>query len=166
LRIAIAKLNGTVTAISAHTPGWMAEPPPKVWLKCSHTPRLTTSERTNVIDSEASAGKRLSRSGGTEYAVPTARPMPTATSSAAPCVIASATGTAAATATIQRPASGLRSPAAMGSAGLLMRSISTSSSWLMPTMKTFTHHAATSVIARWKGSAVRSPAAKRVTAIA
>ena len=39
------------------------------------------------------------------------------------------------------PPPGERSPAAIGSNGLLMRSISTSSIWLMPTMKTFTHQA-------------------------
>ena len=50
----------------------MLEPPPNAWLKCSHTPTLTTTERTKVIDSEARTGKRLSRSGGTEYAVPIA----------------------------------------------------------------------------------------------
>ena len=62
----MANANGTVTAISAHTPGWISDVPPSVWLKCSHTPRLTTSARTPVIDSEASTGKRLMRSGGTE----------------------------------------------------------------------------------------------------
>ena len=61
-------------------------PPPPV--KCSATPRLTTTARTPVMHSEASSGKRLSRSGGSEYAAPTARPASTAPVSSAPCVSA------------------------------------------------------------------------------
>ena len=59
-----------------------------------------------------------------------------------------ATGAIAAAATIRRAASSDRSPAAIGSHGLLRRSISTSSTWLMPTMKTFTHAPAKSVHSR------------------
>src|SRR3954452_17570905 len=123
LRIAIAKLNGTVTAISAHTAGWISEPPPNAWLKCSQTPTFTTTARTNVIDSDASAGKRFRRSGGTEYAVPIARPTATATSSATPWVRASTSGTTAHATTIRHPAAGLRSPAATGRNGFFERYI-------------------------------------------
>src|SRR3954447_10621837 len=120
LRIAIAKLNGTVTAMSAHTAGSISYPAPNARLKCSHTPTLTTADRTKVIESDASAAKRLRRSGGTEYAVPTARPSATATSSGAPCVTARTSGTTADTATIRRPAATLRSPAAIGRDGLVV----------------------------------------------
>ena len=51
LSTAMAKEKGTVTAISAHTPALTGVP-----AKWSQTPRLTTSERTNVIDPAASAG--------------------------------------------------------------------------------------------------------------
>ena len=54
----------------------------------------------------------------------------------------------AATATIRRAASSDRSPAAIGSHGLLRRSISTSSIWLIPVMKTFTHRPASRVHSR------------------
>ena len=47
----MAKEKGTVTAMSAHTPALTGVP-----AMCSHTPRLTTSERTKVIDPAASAG--------------------------------------------------------------------------------------------------------------
>ena len=86
------------------------------------------------MHSDAATAKRLSRSGGSEYAVPTTRPTTTATVSSAPCVIASTTASAAVVATIARPVSIVISPAASGRNGLLTRSISTSSSWLMPTM--------------------------------
>ena len=76
------------------------------------------------------------------------RATPTATSSSAPCVTAIATGAMAATATIRRAASSDRSPAAIGSQGLLRRSISTSSIWLIPVMNTFTHRPASSVHSR------------------
>jgi hypothetical protein len=69
-------------------------------------------------------------------------------------------------ATILRPASAVSSPAATGSSGLLMRSISTSSSWLTPTMKTFTQRPATSTQNRSKTSAARSPPASSAAAIA
>ena len=81
---------------------------------------------------------------------------PTATSSSAPWVIAIATGAMAATATIRRAASSDRSPAAIGSHGLLRRSISTSSIWLIPVMKTFTHRPASSVHSRSTASDARS----------
>jgi hypothetical protein len=57
-------------------------------------------------------------------------------------------GAMAATATIRRAAPSERSPAAIGSHGLLRRSISTSSTWLMPVMKTFTHRPASRVQSR------------------
>ena len=68
--------------------------------------------------------------------------------------------------TIRRPAAGLRSPAATGRNGLLIRSISTSSSWLIPTMKMFTHQAATSVQKRSKSSAPSGSPGNAVVAIA
>ena len=46
----MANENGTVTAISAHTPALTGRP-----AMCSQTPRLTTSERTKVIEPAASA---------------------------------------------------------------------------------------------------------------
>ena len=73
---------------------------------------------------------------------------PTATVSSTPWVTAMSTGATAATATIRRAASSDRSPAAIGSHGLLRRSISTSSIWLMPVMKTFTHRPASRVHSR------------------
>ncbi len=69
----------------------------------------------------------------------------TETSSIHPWVTASTTGTTAATATMIRPCAIVSSPEASGSRGLLMRSISTSVIWLMPTMKTFTARAASRV---------------------
>jgi hypothetical protein len=66
--------------------------------------------------------------------VPIASAASTITSSIGPCVSASTTGSTPAAATMARACAAVRSPAASGSAGLLMRSISTSSIWLMPTM--------------------------------
>ena len=80
----------------------------------------------------------------------------TATSSVAPCVAAMTIGAMAATATIRRAASSDRSPAAIGSHGLLRRSISTSSIWLIPVMKTFTHRPASSVHSRSTAPDARS----------
>ncbi len=51
LSTAMANEKGTVTAMSAHTPAPTGLP--ATW---SQTPRLTTSERTRVIDPAASAG--------------------------------------------------------------------------------------------------------------
>ena len=51
LSTAMANENGTVTAVSAQTPALTGVP-----ATCSQTPRLTTSDRTNVIDPAASAG--------------------------------------------------------------------------------------------------------------
>src|SRR3954447_25455509 len=50
--------------------------------------------------------------------------------------------------TIARAAAGLRSPAAIGRNGLLTRSISTSVTWLTPTIATLTVRAATNVASR------------------
>ena len=50
LSTAMANENGTVTAISAHTPALTGRP-----AMCSQTPRLTTSERTKVMQPAASA---------------------------------------------------------------------------------------------------------------
>ena len=89
LRIAIANENGTTNSVSAHTGSGTDQPPsPSDCVKCSATPRFTTSDRTAVMLSEASAGYRFSRSGGTEYAVPTASPASTASVSTAPWVSA------------------------------------------------------------------------------
>ena len=103
-------------------------------MKCPATPRLTIAERTPATHSVATTAKRFSRAGGSEYAVPTSSAAATAASSSAPCVSASASGSAPAAATIHHARSTLRSPAAIGSRGLLTRSISTSVIWLMPTM--------------------------------
>src|SRR5262245_8143815 len=151
LRTAMANENGTVTAVSAHTPATIGVP-----ATCSQTPRLTTSDRTKVIDPAASAAKRLRCSGGHEYAQPIASATVTAISSATPWVAAITSGVTAATATMRRPASSDRSPAAIGSHGLLTRSISTSSTWLMPTMNTFTHAPASSVHSRSAAPEARS----------
>src|SRR4051794_21923763 len=94
--------------------------------------------RTPVMQREAATGKRLSRMGGSEYSAPTARPAATAAVSAAPCVTAMASGTTLQAATIPLAAVGERSPAATGRYGLLTRSMSTSVSWLTPTMATLT----------------------------
>jgi hypothetical protein len=81
-------------------------------------------------------------------------------------VTASTSGITADAATIRRAATRLRSPAAIGRNGLLMRSISTSSIWLIPTMKTFTHQAARSVQSRSKSLASSAPPAYCTAAIA
>ena len=81
---------------------------------------------------------------------------PTATVSAAPCVTAISSGTMAAAATTRRAVSSDRSPAAIGSHGLLSRSISTSSIWLIPVMKTFTQRPASSVHSRSTAPDARS----------
>jgi hypothetical protein len=107
----------------------------------------------------------LRRTGGQEYAAPMTSAAPTDTSSTRPWVTASTTGTTAHSATIRRAAGTDSSPAAMGSSGLLMRSISTSSSWLMPTMKTFTHQPASRTQTRSSRSAARSPPARSATAM-
>src|SRR5437762_9538751 len=104
--------------------------------------------RTPVMHSDAATGKRLSRVGGSEYRAPTARPAATAVVSGAPCVTAMASGTTLQAATIVLAAAGERSPAATGRYGLLTRSMSTSVSWLTPTMATLTVRPATSVAAR------------------
>src|SRR4051794_26720829 len=94
LRIAIANENGATNSVSAHT-GPAMEP-----AKCAYTARFTTTERTPEMHSDASAGKRFSRSGGTEYTTPTASPASTPANSTNPCVRASTTGTAPQTPTI------------------------------------------------------------------
>ena len=103
-------------------------------MKCAATPRFTIAERTPETHSDATSGKRFSRAGGTEYAVPTTSAAATAASSSAPWVSASASGRTAAAPTIHHARSSDRSPAAIGSPGLLTRSMSTSVIWLMPTM--------------------------------
>ena len=67
LSTAIANANGITNSVRAHTgPGTDQLPSPSESVKCSATPRLTTTARTPVMLSEASSGKRLSRSGGVE----------------------------------------------------------------------------------------------------
>ena len=72
----------------------------------------------------------------------------TATSSSAPCVIAMSQRRSGRDGDDPPPASSDRSPAAIGSHGLLSRSISTSSIWLIPAMKTFTQGPPASVHSR------------------
>ena len=81
---------------------------------------------------------------------------PTATVSATPWLTAISSGAIAATATTRRAASSERSPAAIGSHGLFRRSISTSSIWLIPVMKTFTHRPARRVHSRSTAFEARS----------
>jgi hypothetical protein len=67
LRIAIANENGITNSVSAHTGSGTDQPPsPSERVKCRATPRLTTSDRTAVMLSDASAGKRFRRTGGQE----------------------------------------------------------------------------------------------------
>jgi hypothetical protein len=100
------------------------------------------------MHSDAATGKRLSRNGGREYSAPTASPAATAPVSNAPCVTAIASGSAVQTITIVRAPASERSPAAIGSHGLFIRSISTSVIWLTPTIAMFTASPATSVASR------------------
>ena len=67
LRIAIANENGITNSVSAHTgPGTDQPPSPSDCVKCSATPRLTTSDAHGGDAQRGQRGKRLSRSGGTE----------------------------------------------------------------------------------------------------
>jgi hypothetical protein len=66
LRIAIARLNGSTNTVSAHTAGGTAAAPPSAAEKCAATPRFTIAERTPETHSDAIAGWRFSRAGGTE----------------------------------------------------------------------------------------------------
>src|SRR5439155_377770 len=106
--------------------------------------RRAQDDRLDAVEHER-PGDGHREVGGGEYAAPTSRPVSTPANSIGPCVRASTTGTRPATATIARPWPRVSSPAASGRNGLLTRSISTSSSWLSPTMKTLTVSAATSV---------------------
>ena len=116
---------------------------PAVPATCSQTPRLTTSERTKVIEPRGHAGialepQRRARVGPADRQRQRRprRARPT------PCVTAMSSGRdAPRRRRSAAPPSSDRSPAAIGSHGLLSRSISTSSIWLIPTMKTFTHSA-------------------------
>ena len=63
------------------------------------------------MHSAAAIGKRLSRTGGSEYAAPTASAATTAAVSSRPWVSASTIGMTAATATIRHAAGGDSSPA-------------------------------------------------------
>src|SRR5690349_25023214 len=96
----------------------------------------------------AASGKRLSLAGGRLYSAPTARAAATAIVSAAPWVSAMASGTTVHAITMIVAFLTLRSPAAIGRYGLLTRSISTSVSWLTPTIAMLTASAAISVAAR------------------
>src|SRR4051794_17336628 len=138
LSTAIANENGSTNAVSAQTAGGTLPSPPNAYEKCDATPRLTTAERTPAMHSDAATGWRLSRSGGTEYATPTSSAATTAAISTQRCVRARTSGIAAATATIRQAAGTDSSPAAIGSRGLLTRSISTSVIWLSPTIATLT----------------------------
>ena len=146
---AIANEKGTVTAmmLTAGAP---------VPARRSQTPRLTTSERTEG-DSTGGCAPELFEP-QRRYEEPSrwrARPPPRP-SSATPWVAAISIGSTAATATIRRAASSERSPAAIGSHGLLRRSISTSSIWLIPATNTFTHRPARRVHAvRRRSTAVQ-----------
>jgi hypothetical protein len=63
---AIAQENGATNAVSSHTPAGISMSPVNASEKCAATPRFTTSARTPLMQSAASAGQRLSRTGGTE----------------------------------------------------------------------------------------------------
>src|ERR1044071_3179961 len=123
LSTAIANENGSTNAVSAHTDGATVSVPPNARVKCPYMPRLTTVARTPAMHGAAANGWRLRRTGGSEYAQPTTSAVTAAAVSSAPWVRPSATGTAAATATIHHAASTDRSPAAIGREGLLVGAI-------------------------------------------
>ena len=117
--------------------------------KCQYTPRLTTRLRTPVMHSDAATGKRLRRNGGSEYSAPTARPG--GDRDGLHHALRHAPSRAGSRCRRRRspaPPSIDSSPAAIGSNGLLIRSISTSVSWLTPTIAMFTVRPATSVASR------------------
>ena len=66
LSTAIANENGSTNSVSAHTESGIASEPPKARLKCPYMPRLTATARTPEMHSDATTGKRLSRTGGSE----------------------------------------------------------------------------------------------------
>src|SRR4051812_46150490 len=105
----------------------------------------------------AASGKRLRRAGGRLYSAPTARPAMTATVSAVPWVRAMPIGSTVHAMTMTAACLAVRSPAAIGRYGLLTRSISTSVSWLTPTIATLTARPAISVARRSPAPVAWSP---------